>query len=99
MSNVVDGRDVALQPHTQSHAGQPRGRLYALGDLHLSFKANREALGTLAAHPDDSLILCGDVGETSDHLALAFRTARARLKHVIWVPGNQELYTLPPVDT
>lgn len=99
MTNVAGGQDVTLQPQSHSQTGQPRGRLYALGDLHLSFKANREALLALAAHPDDSLILCGDVGESSEHLALAFRTARARFNRVIWVPGNHELYTLPPVDT
>src|SRR5437762_11161538 len=101
MSNVGDGQDIAGRPAAVAGAAagrQGRGRLYALGDLHLSFKANREALATLAAHPDDSLILCGDVGETAEHLALAFETARARFEHVIWVPGNHELYTLPPVD-
>ena len=70
-------------------------RLYALGDLHLSYKFNREALEALTPHPNDSLILCGDVGETVEHLSLAFRTARACFNHVIWVPGNHELYTLP----
>jgi hypothetical protein len=53
-------------------------------------------LTALSPHPDDSLILCG---ETSEQLALAFETTRALFEHVIWVPSNHELYTLPPVDT
>lgn len=98
MNNGAARQDAALQPASKSHTGRAWGRLYALGDLHLSFKANREALSALSPHPDDSLILCGDVGETSEHLAIAFKTTRALFKYVIWVPGNHELYTLPPVD-
>lgn len=73
-------------------------RLYALGDLHLSYKANREALQALKPHSEDGLILCGDVGETVDHLKLGFEAARASFKHVFWVPGNHELYTMPPTQ-
>ncbi|KAF1989401.1 transposase [Aulographum hederae CBS 113979] len=70
-------------------------RLYAIGDLHLSFKPNRAALEALEPHPDDGLILCGDVGEKREHLALAFETAKSCFEHVFWVPGNHELYTMP----
>jgi predicted phosphodiesterase len=99
MSNVVNGQDATLQSLPELDTLQHSGRLYALGDLHLSFKGNREALSALTAHPEDTLILCGDVGESSDHLVLAFRTTRALFKHVVWVPGNHELYTLPPLNT
>ena len=76
---------------------QPTMRLYALGDLHLSYKLNRDALEALTPHPDDGLILAGDVGESPEHLSLAFGKARACFAHVFWVPGNHELYTMPPV--
>lgn len=99
MNNAAEVQDARPQSSFQSPTVRQRGRLYALGDLHLSFKANREALKSLSAHPDDSLILCGDIGESTEHLALAFQTTRALFNHVIWVPGNHELYTLPPVDT
>jgi predicted phosphodiesterase len=69
--------------------------LYAIGDLHLAYKSNREALAELNPHPDDGLVLCGDVGETAEHLRLAFSRATRDFKHVFWVPGNHELYTLP----
>ena len=48
------------------------GRLLAISDLHLNQRANRDALANLGHHPDDWLILAGDVGETEDHLAEAF---------------------------
>ncbi len=39
-------------------------KLYAISDLHLANAPNREALQELPAHPEDGLILAGDVGET-----------------------------------
>ncbi|KAF2465379.1 Metallo-dependent phosphatase [Lindgomyces ingoldianus] len=73
----------------------PPGRLWAISDLHLSYKANREALEKLNPRPNDGLILCGDIGETAEHLRLAFTQATACFRQVFWVPGNHELYTLP----
>lgn len=71
------------------------GRLWAIGDIHLSFKANREALDQLLPHPNDDLILCGDVGESVEHCRIAFAKATECFRRVFWVPGNHELYTLP----
>ncbi|KAF2500929.1 metallophosphoesteras-like protein [Lophium mytilinum] len=70
-------------------------RLYAIGDLHLGHKENRDARAALRPHPEDGLILCGDVGETSEHLSVAFESATAYFRTVFWVPGNHELYTMP----
>lgn len=72
-----------------------QGRLWAIGDLHLSYKDNREALEKLQPHPDDDLILCGDVGESIEHCRMAFGKAKQCFRNVYWVPGNHELYTLP----
>jgi predicted phosphodiesterase len=71
------------------------GRLWAIGDIHLSYKGNREALEKLLPHPDDDLILCGDVGESAEHCHLAFAKAKECFRRVWWVPGNHELYTMP----
>jgi 3',5'-cyclic AMP phosphodiesterase CpdA len=70
-------------------------KLYAISDLHLGYEANRQALLDVASHPDDWLIMAGDVGETAAHLELAFRTLKPRFRQLIWVPGNHELWTLP----
>ena len=70
-------------------------KLYALSDLHLGFEENREALDTLGSHPDDWLILGGDLGETLAHLELALEIATDRFDRVLWVPGNHDLWTLP----
>lgn len=70
-------------------------RLLAISDLHLGHPANRRALTTIDAHPDDWLIVAGDVGETGEHLSLAFDHLTPRFAKVLWVPGNHELWTVP----
>ena len=71
-------------------------KLYALSDLHLGYDANRDSFAALAPHPDDWLILAGDMGETDAQLESALQGATARFARVIWVPGNHELWTLEP---
>ncbi|KAF2644431.1 metallophosphoesteras-like protein [Massarina eburnea CBS 473.64] len=70
-------------------------KLWAIADLHLSYKGNREAWEKLQPKPNDGLILAGDVGESAEHLRIAFTQATACFKHVFWCPGNHELYTMP----
>ena len=67
-------------------------KLWAISDIHLGFRANREAVAGLNARPDDWLIVAGDVGETERHLQLAFELLQPKFKRLIWVPGNHELY-------
>jgi 3',5'-cyclic AMP phosphodiesterase CpdA len=70
-------------------------KLYAISDLHVGFDDNRRLWSTLRDHPDDWLILGGDLGETSDHLQFSLEIATARFARVLWVPGNHELWTHP----
>ncbi|KAK5074969.1 hypothetical protein LTS08_005453 [Lithohypha guttulata] len=71
------------------------GKLYAISDVHISHKFNHEAIHLLKPHPDDALILAGDVGEKLEHLHECFSLTTRLFKQVFWVPGNHELYTLP----
>lgn len=71
------------------------GRLFAISDLHISYKFNHEAIHLLHPHPEDSLIIAGDVGEKLEHLHTTFALTTKLFKQVFWVPGNHELYTLP----
>ncbi len=70
-------------------------KLYAISDLHVGQPANRRAFAQLGEHPDDWLVLGGDLAETYDDVAFVFATARARFAKVFWVPGNHELWSLP----
>ena len=71
-------------------------KLYAISDLHLRYEANREALHGVPAHPDDWLILAGDIGESEGDLRLALDTLVPRFKRLLWVPGNHDLWTIAP---
>lgn len=73
-------------------------KLYAISDLHLNYRENRAALETLAPHPDDWLILAGDIGTSLRHLDLALRKLTRVFARVLWVPGNHELWSLDNDD-
>jgi predicted phosphodiesterase len=68
-------------------------RLWALSDLHVAYPINREAIAQLPAHPQDWLILGGDLGETPDQVRWILDTLGGRYQRLLWVPGNHELYT------
>lgn len=68
-------------------------RLFALSDLHVNYKKNRDALAGLSAHPEDWLILAGDIGDTLEHLTATFDVLGPRFHQLVWVPGNHELWT------
>ena len=68
-------------------------KLYAISDLHVRAPQNREAIEELSPHPEDWLIIGGDVGETADELDFTLRTLAPRFQQLLWVPGNHELWT------
>lgn len=70
-------------------------RVYAISDLHVSHPQNRRMVETIPAHPQDWLIVAGDVGETPEQLEWVLRTLSGRFRKLAWVPGNHELWTLP----
>jgi Calcineurin-like phosphoesterase len=74
-------------------------KLWAISDLHVGYKENRWAVQEIPAHPDDWLILAGDLGETAAHLRFVFETLRRRFRRLVWVPGNHELWTVPGRET
>lgn len=73
-------------------------RLWALSDLHVGHPVNRGALDTIGEHPDDWLILAGDLCETEALFVETLRRIRPRFQRLLWVPGNHELWTIPKRD-
>ena len=67
-------------------------KLYAISDIHLDYAENRESLAKLPEHPDDWLILAGDIANTEAHLRFAFNIVCQRFAGVLWVPGNHDLW-------
>lgn len=70
-------------------------KLFAISDLHLAHKSNRAALDTLPDHPDDWLIVAGDVAERVELLDLALDRLTRRFARVLWTPGNHDLWCPP----
>lgn len=73
--------------------------LWALSDLHVGHTENRQVIEELAGHPEDWLILAGDLGETVEQLQFVFEKLGPRFKRLVWVPGNHELWTVPREST
>ncbi|TVZ00308.1 metallophosphoesterase [Trebonia kvetii] len=72
------------------------GRLLAVSDLHIGYPENRAYADSLAPeHPDDWLIVAGDVGESFADVGFVLASLANRFARVIWTPGNHELWTLP----
>jgi 3',5'-cyclic AMP phosphodiesterase CpdA len=68
--------------------------LWAISDLHVSVEENRRFVGGITpAHPDDWLIIAGDIDEETAHVSWTFELMSKRFARVIWVPGNHELWT------
>jgi 3',5'-cyclic AMP phosphodiesterase CpdA len=68
-------------------------RLLATADLHLRYPANRRALAEIAPHPEDWLIVAGDIGEDEALFHFGLGLLAERFQRVLWVPGNHDLWT------
>jgi Predicted phosphohydrolases len=71
------------------------GRLLAVSDLHAGIAENLPIVESL--HPssgEDWLIVAGDVAEQPADLARALELLAGRFAHVVWTPGNHELWTV-----
>jgi 3',5'-cyclic AMP phosphodiesterase CpdA len=73
-------------------------RLLATSDLHVAARDNRRAVAEIPPHPDDWLIIAGDVGDNAAHLGWTLETLVPQFAEVIWVPGNHDLWTRPKSD-
>ncbi|MCX5193011.1 metallophosphoesterase [Streptomyces sp. NBC_00249] len=70
------------------------GRLLAVSDLHVGMAENRPIVESLRPSGDqDWLIVAGDVAERLDDVEWALGLLAERFAHVVWTPGNHELWT------
>jgi predicted phosphodiesterase len=70
-------------------------KLWAISDLHVGYRDNRELVSRLEGHEEDWLILAGDIGETVGDLEFVLKTLVPRFRRLVWVPGNHDLWSLP----
>lgn len=72
------------------------GQLLAVSDLHVRYAENRLFVDGLRPTSDgDWLIVAGDVGEVFADVERTLTLLSQRFAHVVWAPGNHELWTLP----
>ena len=71
-------------------------RVFAVSDVHIDYQVNADWIRALSRldYRDDLLILAGDVSHRLPDLARCFDELVARFKHVLFVPGNHELWVL-----
>ena len=69
-------------------------RIFALSDIHIDYSVNRDFIEQLSAfdYQADLLILAGDVSDHPSRLAWCLQTLAQRFKHVLFVPGNHDLW-------
>lgn len=70
-------------------------KLHAISDLHVGYKENMAAVAALPDHPEDWLILCGDIADTPEQFEVALRILNRKFAKLIWTPGNHELWSVP----
>ena len=70
-------------------------RLLAISDLHVSHPLNRDGVAAMGEHPEDWLIVAGDIGEQAPHLRFTLDHLTRRFAKVIWTPGNHDLWCPP----
>ncbi|WP_329321935.1 metallophosphoesterase family protein [Streptomyces sp. NBC_01262] len=65
-----------------------------ISDLHVAYPENRRIVEELRPDsPADWLIVAGDVGELLADVEWALDLLSRRYAHVVWVPGNHDLWT------
>lgn len=67
--------------------------LFALSDLHIRHPDNRAFIDAIEPHPEDWLILGGDLGESAEDLVWVIERLASRFAKLVWVPGNHELWS------
>lgn len=71
-------------------------RVFAVSDIHVDYEANARWVRQLSRsdHRDDILILAGDVTHELGGLAACLGALVSRFAHVLFVPGNHDLWVL-----
>lgn len=69
-------------------------RVFAISDVHTDFSENLQLLAGLSRHAyrNDALILAGDVSHDTGVLRTTLDLFLERFRHVLFVPGNHELW-------
>ena len=69
-------------------------RLFTVSDLHIDYESNKRWLEGLsnADYKEDAVIVAGDISDSDQWLKTAFAHLVDKFKHVVFVPGNHDLW-------
>jgi predicted phosphodiesterase len=79
-------------------------RVFAISDLHVDYEPNAQWVRqlSLSEYCNDALIVAGDVSDVPDRLRSCLETLSRRFAHVLFVPGNHDLWVIrdePELDS
>lgn len=71
-------------------------RIFALSDIHIDYEVNAKWIWNLsgADYRQDLLILAGDVTHKTDQLAACLNALASKFQHLLFVPGNHDLWVI-----
>ncbi len=80
--------------HNQACCTMIPSRVWVISDIHIDYQENFDRLLEFAArrHHSDALIVAGDATDRLDRLEALFRELTEQFLHVLFVPGNHELW-------
>lgn len=67
-------------------------RVWAVSDLHVDFGDNQARVESWVAHPDDALVVAGDVARDLSLFEEVMIVLVAKYKYVFFCPGNHDLW-------
>lgn len=67
-------------------------RVWCISDLHEDAESEPTWSERLRGHPDDTLLVAGDVSTNLETLEAVLVRLKAKFKHVFFVPGNHEFW-------
>ncbi|MVF11019.1 hypothetical protein FT643_02575 [Ketobacter sp. MCCC 1A13808] len=69
-------------------------RVWVTSDIHIDYQDNFDQLVAFAeqGHPGDALIIAGDASDRMEKLQALFEALVPRFRHVLFIPGNHELW-------
>jgi len=73
-------------------ADLPCRNVRCISDIHVDIEENRDWLAKLPAHPEDILLVAGDLSDNLARARDALRVLKGKYKEVLCVPGNHDLW-------
>ncbi|KAJ8601317.1 hypothetical protein CTAYLR_007215 [Chrysophaeum taylorii] len=70
----------------------PTRRVWAISDLHVDVEENRRLVLSYVAHPEDAIIVAGDVAPALHVFEEVMASLVSKYRHVFFCPGNHDLW-------